>query len=252
MNDHQWLDSVAAYALDALDPDDRTEFEGHLATCAICQREVDEMQNVAGLLAHAADDVAPPPALRDRIMRAARDQRSPRPRSRHSLWRTVPWLAAAAGLAIAAVQTTRYRREHADGVLAEAENARLRLDVSARDSLLSAVLAPGVQTIEMRATGQPPAARLYYNRVTRELLLAAYSLPPASPGRTYQLWGLVPGRDPVSLGVFNTDQQGRARVLLQVPAGSSVAQSAVTEEPAGGSPAPTTTPFLVASWATTG
>ena len=53
---------------------------------------------------------------------------------------------------------------------------------------------------------------------------------------------------PVSLGTFNTDSSGRALATLTVPAGLRIAVTAVTEEPAGGSPQPTTTPFLAATW----
>jgi hypothetical protein len=52
----------------------------------------------------------------------------------------------------------------------------------------------------------------------------------------------------VSLGTFNTDASGRVLVSLTVPAGLRMAVTAVTEEPTGGSPQPTTTPFLAATW----
>ena len=60
--------------------------------------------------------------------------------------------------------------------------------------------------------------------------------------------GSRPGVRPVSLGTFNTDSSGRALASLAVPAGLRIAVTAVTEEPAGGSAQPTTTPFLAATW----
>ena len=68
-----------------------------------------------------------------------------------------------------------------------------------------------------------------------------------SAGRTYQLWGIAPGSAPVSLGTFDTDAAGRARAVLQVPAGTAMELAAITDEPTGGSPQPTTTPFLSGS-----
>jgi len=52
----------------------------------------------------------------------------------------------------------------------------------------------------------------------------------------------------VSLGTFDTDSAGRAIATLRIPAGLRIAVTAVTDEPSGGSPQPTTTPFLAATW----
>jgi anti-sigma-K factor RskA len=79
-------------------------------------------------------------------------------------------------------------------------------------------------------------------------VFVANALPPAKAGRIYQLWGIEAGRSPVSLGTFNTDSGGRAVAALNVPAGLRIAVTAVTDEPSGGSPQPTTTPFLAATW----
>jgi anti-sigma-K factor RskA len=89
---------------------------------------------------------------------------------------------------------------------------------------------------------------LFWNPETDRLVMAAFDLPPAEAGRTYQLWGIQTGLDPVSLGVFQTDAQGRALLVQTVPDGLDFEISAVTDEPAGGSPQPTTTPFLAGSW----
>lgn len=58
---------------------------------------------------------------------------------------------------------------------------------------------------------------------------------PLPPERTYQLWRIENGT-PVSLGVF---ERG---LLVSLPPGSTVA---VSVEPPGGSPQPTTTPLFV-------
>jgi hypothetical protein len=52
----------------------------------------------------------------------------------------------------------------------------------------------------------------------------------------------------VALGTFNSDADGRALASLALPAGLRIAVTAVTEEPTGGSPQPTTAPFLAATW----
>ena len=63
---------TAGYALDALDPAERDAFEAHLEGCEQCQEELASFWEVTGGLAAAADGPAPSPALRERILEAAR------------------------------------------------------------------------------------------------------------------------------------------------------------------------------------
>ncbi|GAB3113597.1 anti-sigma factor [Janibacter alkaliphilus] len=72
-----------AYALDALDADERTAFEEHLRVCAACRDEVASFAEVTPLLA-AGDEVAPPPSLRDRVLADARTTRQDPPLPRGS------------------------------------------------------------------------------------------------------------------------------------------------------------------------
>ncbi|WP_431677753.1 anti-sigma factor family protein [Kitasatospora sp. KL5] len=63
---------VGAYILGVLDPEDLERFEVHLAGCAVCAAEIDELSGVAPLLAELADAgpvAAPPsPQLLDRLV----------------------------------------------------------------------------------------------------------------------------------------------------------------------------------------
>jgi anti-sigma-K factor RskA len=68
-------DLAAAYALDALDPEDRWTYERHLDSCERCREEVAALRESAGELAYAAEGAEPPPELRDRILAAARAER---------------------------------------------------------------------------------------------------------------------------------------------------------------------------------
>jgi anti-sigma factor RsiW len=62
-------ESTGSFAVDALDPAERTEFEDHLASCAACQREVADFRETAAELA-LLSQADPPPSLRDSIMAA--------------------------------------------------------------------------------------------------------------------------------------------------------------------------------------
>ncbi len=65
-------------------------------------------------------------------------------------------------------------------------------------------------------------------------------LPDPGPGKTYQMWFVPPQGAPVSAGLLS----GTAPVLLE-GGGQDAAAVALSVEPAGGSPQPTTTPVLV-------
>src|SRR6187399_1295503 len=69
-------DFAAAYALDALEPQEAREFEAHLATCADCQAELAQLGIGASALAFAVESPVPPEALRIRILETARAERS--------------------------------------------------------------------------------------------------------------------------------------------------------------------------------
>jgi anti-sigma-K factor RskA len=202
-------DLTAAYALDALDQRERAAYEQHLATCERCRDELGELQGVAASLAVAADGPAPPPALRGRILDAARAERSNvvplRPR-----W-AVPSAVAAAVAACAAIAlgvwSVSLRHD-----LAHARQAPTVAALSGADGV-AAVSASGRATLAFARLEQPPA------------------------GRTYEAWVIVSGGAPQPAGVFD----GRTIVLTRpVPKGATIA---VTVEPAGGSAAPTSAPF---------
>jgi anti-sigma-K factor RskA len=65
-------DLTAAYALDALDEDERRAFEEHLGDCDDCRIELASLGETAGALALATEGPVPAPHLRDRIVSAAR------------------------------------------------------------------------------------------------------------------------------------------------------------------------------------
>jgi len=240
MTDHRWLELAAPYALGALDPEERVRFEAHVAECATCRAEVQAFREVGGLLADAAPTAAPPRALRERILGAARQARPIGARRGPVL----PWLAAAASVVLLLLVGNAYRQERAAREQASRALAAAQDSVAGRDSLIATLLSPDAGTAGLAATGQPPSARLFWIPSRHRVVMAVYRLPPAPAGRTYQLWAITKGK-PVSLGIFNTAPDGSLRAVMNVPPDLAFQVTAVTEEPAGGSAQPTQQPFLI-------
>src|SRR5262249_53807668 len=94
---------TAAYALDALDDDETKAYEEHLAGCEICQDNLAALSGTMVQLAFAAPPVDPPPALRERILDAARAEReNVVPLRPKRSWRPSSRATVAAVVAIAA------------------------------------------------------------------------------------------------------------------------------------------------------
>src|ERR1043165_4078342 len=96
---HDPHDLLAAYALDALDEEEREQFERHLADCDECSEQLALLREPVAALAYAAEGPVPPEALRGRVIEGARAE----PRAAVIKLRRRNWpLAAVAGVAAAA------------------------------------------------------------------------------------------------------------------------------------------------------
>ena len=69
-------DLTAAYALDALAPDEAEAYERHLSQCEECREQLAELNETASNLAFATAAPAPPARLRASILDAAAAERS--------------------------------------------------------------------------------------------------------------------------------------------------------------------------------
>ena len=95
MTDHETLhEFAAAYALGALEPDDRRVFERHLSECESCRAEVARFAPIPGLLSRASTlhDASLPASVVSVATRGVREEWTTMARSRRR-WR---WTAIAA------------------------------------------------------------------------------------------------------------------------------------------------------------
>jgi anti-sigma-K factor RskA len=249
---------LSAYALGALDADERALVEKDLEEAREVVRELAAWEEVVGRLGLQSTSVPPSPALRDRVLREAA---SPAPAATGRVW---TWLATAAALflaigllvvraqrdqALREAAATLLRAETAEGrareALAELEVTRVLL---AREQGLRDLLGrPATRLVSLGGQAAAPRARarVVFDPSTREAFLLVSGLDRAPEGKAYQVWVIATGA-PVPAGVFQVEAEGRAVFRLSDVAETSRARTfAVTLEPAAGVPAPTG-PMVVA------
>ncbi|WP_225805044.1 anti-sigma factor [Streptomyces sp. NK15101] len=233
---------AAAYALGALDDDERKDFDAHLQTCEACRQEAAEFAATTARLA-AAVAQAPPAAAKAQVMAAIDGVRQlppriPAPASAPAFGgvlrrRALP-LALAASVAAAVLGGVAvWQTQHAQDLEQQAGQAQQRLDE------VSAVLAaPDARTVHGKAANGALTTVVASERQNRAVFTAA-NLPAPGAGKTYQLWLDHDGTmRPAGL----IDHDGTV-ILAGNPADAGAV--GLTLEPAGGSPQPTTTPLLL-------
>lgn len=199
---------TGAYALDALDADERRFAARHLESCAQCAAEVEELRETAALLGAAAAE-RPPDTLRAAVLDAA--GRTPQVGS--TAQPQPPWLLAAAAALIVALLTA---------------GTVLVLVRPAGDSDLVALLAaPDAAVVELDAPAGV-AARLVVSEARNEAVLVTDGLAEAPADGAYVLW-LLRGDRPTPAGSFRAED-GPAHVRLAGDVGTADAVG-VTLEP---------------------
>jgi anti-sigma-K factor RskA len=235
-------ENVASYVLHALPDDEYERFVSHMEGCEECRSEVAELKMAADTLPLAADQVAPPPELKDRIMAVVQAEAE---------------LLGAAGARADEPETAKPP---------ERESWWKRKLVSLRPlpavGLATAVLAVGVvagvlltgggestRTVDAKvALASAPTARASVKVSGDDGRLTVSDFPSAGSDRVYQVW-LVHGKNrPESAGLFRVPGNGGATFAIPESM-KGVDQVLVSVEPGGGSDQPTTKPIAAASLA---
>ncbi|HJC59894.1 MAG TPA: anti-sigma factor [Candidatus Dietzia intestinigallinarum] len=263
------------YALDALPRDEAEAVEEALVSAPESQRaamlaHIAATQEVAaGLVAGAGLDTAPPAPLRARVLDevaalARRDRvggprddddddtvtgaRVDRPggggpvsdlgamreRRRPRLWTVLGAAAAAIVLLAAGVAIGRIT----DGTASEDDlPVAAPPAVTMPESVAGMLAAPDLEMTRGQVEGAGSATVLASRSADMAVITMA-DLPDPGAGRAYQLWLMGPDHDPIPAGTMESGQVGPS-ATAQLPGIRDSAQVGLTEEPAGGSPAPT-------------
>ncbi|GAA4667483.1 MULTISPECIES: anti-sigma factor [Amycolatopsis] len=222
---------TGAYAIDALDEFERRQFERHLAQCPECAREVAELRATGARLALAVSE-APPPRLKAEVLtRIAGVRQEPPGTERTEPARGARGLALRLVSVAAAVAVVVAVALGVVVVRTQGQLTAARGQLAQQNAVTQLLSAP-----DLRAVSTEGGSVLLSQRLDRGLLVLS-GMPDQPANTTYQAWAIV-GGTAKSLGVLGP----RGTSALAFAGLRGVQQIAMTVEPAGGSPQPTTSP----------
>ena len=267
-----------AYALGALDPPERAAFEAHLATgCAECAKAVAEARWLVAQLAYLAPEASTSDMLKDRLMQTVRSEAKSSSLRATPTKTTTPsgipyWLAA--GIAALLLLTLYFawdahrlkqelraaieRNQRNEEIVASTQNERAaaQQELSAmreqmakmrRENAILTDPASVKITLAAQKIQAPQMVAMWHDKYG--IVLTGQKVPMPAGNRVLQLWLIpkAPGGKPIPSMTVRPDANGNFVILVSNPpaASSNTKALAITEEPAGGSPAPTTTPKWV-------
>lgn len=251
MNTHDEIrELLAAMALDAVEAEERLEIEQHVEHCPQCRRELDSMRDVAGMLGNTVE--ALPDDLWSSISSRLYESRE---RTTPPMPRLIPEIPAGAQIIpIEAIRPASSRRARSGFIAFAAAAAAIvialsislagannkvshlqgALDASARSAVVAALETPGHRIVDLKNGSRQGLAQFVVLPDGRGYLVKS-SLPGLSSKSTYQLWAIVGGQ-PISLGLMGSSPDLVTFTMAGSPNPSALA---VTIEPSGGSPTPT-------------
>ncbi len=258
MNGHpQHEEDFDLYALGAMEGEERESLEAHIAGCAACTAKLAEARGRVSLLALAAKPIAPPAAVKARLMQQVHEESRPararveaqqeeRTVGLFGRW-TLAWVAAAAVLALATGLLWYQNKILGDQIqkaVQEATAAQKKIENAHK--LIEILQAPDSMMISLASSDAPQATgKICYNARLGRLACSTH-LPPPSSDKSYQLWLVPMTGNPLSASVFGANMSWTDDMWMSdVKAGTPAKAFAVTLEPAGGMPQPTGPKVLV-------
>lgn len=212
-------DEYESYALGSADNPERFEISEHLSrNCPVCSPGVRRAMETVAALSGGVKIAEPPARLRSRILALVQ----PVEQKRNWAAILIPW-AVAAVLAVGFVAMRPGR------------------DTSRLDEALSILNDPSTKDVSF---GVPNAKGRVFVSPDKGVVFMAANLPVIAKDRTFELWVIPTDGKPIPAGTFRGESDASAIYVRPGPV-TNAAAVAVTIEPQGGSPQPTTTPFIV-------
>ena len=262
MSDHdQFRELIEGYALGALDERERATLDAHLAAgCSDCAKALEEARWLVTQLVYLAPPAEPSEMLRARLLRTVRAEAAgTAAQSRGSSKAAIPywlWAGVAALLVVSVYSTWDARRlqkeiqavnERAAAVVTEREQLQQELTAAKHEAHI--LLDPDSKKFAMwpHDTQMPKLEATWHPEMG--IYVTGQKIPMPAGHRVLQLW-LIPkakGGKPMPSRTFWPDANGKVTLMVDDPP-EVMAQTkalAITEEPAGGSLQPTSTPMWV-------
>jgi anti-sigma-K factor RskA len=259
MNCEQLAPLYEEYALGVLEGKERAELEEHLArACPQCTPGVAKARYVIAQLALAAPDAQPSAALRGRIMDAVKTSEEtartvlpiekPKPSTQGAMFPVWAWIAAAA-LALVTGFTIRQMNNQNDQLaqlrkqmkLATMQNQALQNQLDMDRMVAMVMMSPDSMPLKLMPKDKNMPMVHAYLHPHMGVAITADQMPSMTSARTLQLWFVPKTGKPMSVAIFHPDATGQIALVAPVNMPrNEIAALAVTDEPAGGSPQPTT------------
>ncbi|HET9994595.1 MAG TPA: anti-sigma factor [Candidatus Acidoferrum sp.] len=255
----QFRELFEVYALGALDPAERAALEAHLATgCQDCAKSIEEARWLVSQLAYLAPQAAPSDMLKGRMMQTVRAEaqaakQSPSPKPAIPFWM---WAAVAALLLITVYsawngqrlrEEIRNTNERAAAIQQQRQELESQLEQAKREAVILTDPASVNVAFTSKDSQTPQLEAKWHSKLG--IVLTGQKIPAPAGNRVLQLWLIpkAPGSKPTPSLTVRPDPDGKFVLLVSHPPElmEQTKALAITEEPAGGSPAPTTPPRWV-------
>ena len=258
-NHDEYRELAESYALESLDANEQAAFETHLAGCADCAKAVDEARVIVSQLAHLATVAEPPRKVGETLFERVRSEASAHSQTSPAKNEVSWWIwAGVAALLVFSVYSAwsarrlqitiqrlndqamieRQRREALEKEFAAAQmQARILTDSRSKRIMLPAK-DPNMPQLE--AMWNPEYG----------LCLMGHDVPMPGQNRAFELWLIPKAKDSKPMPVHSMmwpDASGKLmHVIEKLPEPMPDTKAiAITEEPAAGSPQPTSEPMWV-------
>lgn len=218
------VENVGAYALGALPELEAQVFERHLMACEECQDELQRLNEAVEALPRSVSPHEPPPSLKTSLMQVVNAEAAPAREQRKFALPRIPRLRPAMAWAAAAC------------VIA----AGVGYGVSELGQDDGGTRTLSAQVDEQRVAGG--SATLSVREDGDGAVLRVAGMPPAGPGRVYEVWVERDGEvEPSS--IFDVDKSGNGAAAVPESLDDASAVM-VTRERRGGADQPTEMPVL--------
>jgi anti-sigma-K factor RskA len=262
VSDHdQFRELIEAYALGALDEQERATLEAHLAAgCAVCAAALKEARWLASQLAYLAPSAEPSDMLKARLLRTVRAEASTAQGTAPSTsGPAVPywlWAGVAALLALTVYSAWDARklqgevqavREQAAAEIKQRERLEQELTAAKHEAHILADPSSKKFDVWPHDTQMPKLEAMWHPEMG--IYVTGQKVPMPGKNRVFQLWLIpkAPGSKPMPSRTFWPDADGKLGLMVDDPPEvmAETKALAITEEPAGGSSQPTTTPMWI-------